>query len=418
MSMKTKLFGIAIVLLMAYSCSDISTEQRTDVSFVDDNFISLEQALDYAEQMFDVIGASSTDTKSSAGRRISDVKCLYETKTKSDDESLSKTLYLVNYADEKGFALLSSDRRALPIYAISDSGNFEISDTVSNKGLAAFMRIVNADLALTDIYEQRKPATKLSTPVASDFGSYKIILGAQTYPLILKVPSRWSQKSPYNKYCFTASGDTALVGCAAVAIGMIMSYYSWPSSIDGQRLNWNLIKQSASANQTAKFLAYLGGENLLNMNYGVDRSSAVYQNYSRTFTGMGYKEPNPLKSFSESGVRDALNDALKGITNNSGNGPVLARSYAANSLGGHAWVIDGYAQYITDTSTNPIDSTATLFHCVWGWNGKSNGYFYFGSDKKFSGSQIAISPDDEEDIHNIWYVFNSVQYMSNFKKNQ
>ena len=54
--------------------------------------------------------------------------------------------YLVNYADDAGFALLSADSRLRPIYAISDEGSMSFSDTTYNKGLALFARGVEAEI--------------------------------------------------------------------------------------------------------------------------------------------------------------------------------------------------------------------------------------------------------------------------------
>ena len=44
---------------------------------------------------------------------------------------------------------------------------------------------------------------------------------------------------------------------------------------------------------------------------------------------------------------------------------------------GHAWVIDGYVQYESKGTLVPGGYLLhdVLFHCVWGWGGKSNGYF-------------------------------------------
>ncbi|MBD5231573.1 MAG: hypothetical protein HDS66_05430 [Bacteroidales bacterium] len=36
--------------------------------------------------------------------------------------------YLINFEDEQGFALMSADRRTLPVYALSETGSLTEED--------------------------------------------------------------------------------------------------------------------------------------------------------------------------------------------------------------------------------------------------------------------------------------------------
>ena len=42
--------------------------------------------------------------------------------------------------------------------------------------------------------------------------------------------------------------------------------------------------------------------------------------------------------------------------------------------GGHAWVVDGYIDYVTGWRSEEH----LYLHCNWGWNGNCNGYFLDG----------------------------------------
>lgn len=62
---------------------------------------------------------------------------------------------------------------------------------------------------------------------------------------------------------------------------------------------------------------------------------------------------------------------------------------------GHAWVVDGgWTEYYTcpgvDGST--YKTYCTYFHCIWGWGGTANGYFFF---KQNSLGGTPKYPDDE-----------------------
>lgn len=406
MKKNTLLFLIVSILsLMLPSCSDTETSlhpllQNSETSFV----VPEDSAISIANQAVIAI-AKETGTRGDLEERtVSSVDIVnlnpnVRTRT-SNEQVISSSLYIINFQNNKGFAVLSSDKRLRPLYAVSDSGSIAMSDTLNNKNLALFFNGVKDDIV----------QTTEKGPTISDLSDRKIINSPQVYPMIWLAPSLWGQGEPYNTYCYTTTGEKAKVGCAAVACGIVMSYYGWPSYINDKRLNWHSMKKYTTDHNIDYVFGKLGESQQLNMQYGVKASGASTANLSRTFVRMGYYAPDDLKTFSESKVCNLLDDKSR-----NGYGPLLVVGSEENGLGGHAWVIDGYCKNITNTDGSDIQYDTVLFHCVWGWYGKNNGYFYLNNGK-LGGPGSYFGKEDNGDTSTS-YNFKNLQYMANFKIN-
>ncbi|MBD5231574.1 MAG: hypothetical protein HDS66_05435 [Bacteroidales bacterium] len=81
--------------------------------------ISPEEAILRASLMIDKL--DGTQTRLGGKRTVKDVKLLgnltADRHTRSDNGADS-LFYLINFEDEQGFALMSADRRTLPVYAL------------------------------------------------------------------------------------------------------------------------------------------------------------------------------------------------------------------------------------------------------------------------------------------------------------
>ena len=405
--MKKKLISYATVALVLTACS--SEEPITPPNQVNDAMganpyrVSLTDALKNADALLGELGEG--EVTRSAERKVESVEYYSRPGTRSlGGDTL---LYLVNYADDAGFALLSADSRLRPIYAISDEGSMSFSDTTYNKGLALFARGVEIDVDNTIRSIIDRPG------VIDTIIPFKRVV-REVAPLLNYYQSRWSQGYPYNQYCYTSTGDQAVVGCAAVAVGMIMSYYSHPRSYAGYTFDWQAMNNGQNYENIARLLSLLGDQNNLQMNYGVSSSGAFPSRYYPTFSNMNYSGHNLLQTFSEEDVCEIL-DKSQGIILNRTGGPVLVRG---NSIrGGHGWVVDGYVQYEV---TSPLIGQGyvlddVLFHCVWGWGGSCNGYFYWAKTNSFGGLPNETGSND--DYHDTGIIFDTnIQYMGGFRK--
>ena len=343
------------------------------------------------------------------------IQSLHQTTRYNDINRINTELYLINFKGNKGFALVSSDKRLQPIYALSDSGSLNVLDTINNKGLAMFFNGVYRDILYTS-------STKV--PKHYYLNGCHYLLGAQVPPLIQYNTRKWGQKPPYNKYCFTEQGDSALVGCVAVATGMVMSYYKWPTDINNTHINWLVLNNGQNIDPIAKFLNLLGNKQLLDMQYGIFASEANVQNIYQTFEKLGYYRPKDIIDFNSDIICQQLTTAYKqGASNSTGAGPILVYGENNKNKNGHLWVIDGYAENVE--IDNDYTMYFTLFHCNWGWNGRNNGYFYLKDNTL--GDQYVFKDiddkkyDDEQNNNNyqrlkIIYAFRK-NYQTNGKVN-
>ena len=409
--MKKKLIYFAAVALVLAACSSeepiAPSMVKNDAMGANPYRVSLTDALKNADALLGELGEG--ETTRSAERKVESVE--YYSRPGTRALGGDTLLYLVNYADDAGFALLSADSRLRPIYAISDEGSMSFSDTTYNKGLALFARGVEAD-----VENAIASSPSISFPIDSLILFKRVI--REVEPLLGYHVSRWSQNSPYNQYCYTDGGLPAKVGCAAVAVGQIMSYYKHPTMYGNYMFNWDAMNNGQANGGVARFLNLLGDDNNLQMIYGVNESTSYPWRLSSTFDNMGYVGFNQLAPFSEEAICTILDNSQN--PNYTQVGPILVTGYGTNSnnnYGGHVWVIDGYVQYEV---TSPLIGQGyvpddILYHCVWGWGGNCNGYFYWARTNSLGGYPNETGPND--DYTDTDYVFSvELQYMGNFRK--
>lgn len=409
--MKNK-FIYLLATLIILSCQNDNIEfdvlesaAKTHIS----TFITLEKAINKADVILTQLKDSSMTR--SIPRSIKDVYCMTSTplsRAGSGGNIPDTLLYLINYNENKGFALLGADKRLQEIYAISDEGELNFSDTIDNIGLKIFF-----DMTRENIYRVLNVATP-NKDITGLFGHQTILkIESRVEPYLWPEVRKWNQNYPYNKYCYTKEGQQAAVGCVAVAVLQIMSFYNCPEKLDGERLSWRTMKKGTSNDAVAKLMRKLGNSDLLDMLYGTKESSAKFINTTRTFLQMGYKDVvGYTNCFDDYLVRNWL----KGNEQDLGMkyGPVLM-SGADRNAGGHSWVIDGYIRNAIYANSGADKDKYyfwsyddTLYHCVWGFGGKSDGYFYFvhyddGIMEQFDGPPALVGQGDNSD--NLPYSF-------------
>ncbi len=377
--MRLKILSFAAIAMLFAACSSDEPNpppEAENIPQVANPYrVSLDDALDNAETLLSQI--SEAETRS--GRRVASVKYFTTPSTRSADSDTM--LYLVNYENDGGFALLSADSRLRPVYAISDEGSLNMEDTVYNKGLAMFARGVEAEIAsvitppvIDTTFNPERPSLVIKS------------IHKQVEPLLGISQRRWGQGYPYNVYCPLVDGIQTSAGCAAVAVGQVMSYYQWPQSYGGETFPWGEMNNGTNNERVAKLFYLLGKPENLWINYNASGSIAyITLMASHTFENMGYQNPGQFKNFTKYGVWASMSNNKK---------PILCRGTRDEDIS-HVWVIDGCLQY-KFTNNLAINPTITLgnylFHCVWGWGGISNGYFYWNDG--FSGEPVENAVGD------------------------
>ncbi len=414
MKKKSLLYFLVGALSFTSSCTDEAVYQNNDEPIaktaVSPYRIPLEEALSTAEGVLNDINPKTRG----AGRRVASVDYVGSNCAKTRSGASDTLFYLVNYEDNGGFAMLSADRRLAPVYAISDEGHLEMSDTIDNPPLSVWMNavITTPPPIIGDSVSLKETVVRtLYTRVNPYFrGRYRNLLF-------------WKQDEPFNEYCPTYGDGTkkSSVGCVALATGMVMAYNCWPEEHDSVTYNWtDILRYNEKEWETAdptwrdpakkalrKFLRRLGDPEYLNMSYGINKhreSSAYPSRIPPTFEAWGYERPRYMRFTDE----NAILGLSEGPIIMSSSGKIWDNEDNEYRKSDHAWVMDGYMQYrIEKVYGNPDDPVRRefirdeppLYHCVWGWNNGNNGFYYWTHD---DGTYLDLEecemrwPDDKE----------------------
>lgn len=223
------LFVIAITVCSCIKQTEPTTIQKQiDVQGQDgveylETSLSFEHAIGNANFIYNNISGKSTNAK-----RIKNVDLLSSndltaraaTRSGAIDDKDTPIAYIVNYADNQGYAILAADSQLPPVIAIGDSGNFSLEqfvDYVSGNTTRSCeetntptqelqYQIINNSLNLV--------SPNMGTPVIPSFNASDTTMLVKCQPLI---PVKWGQGSPYNMYSPVQSGVSCLAGCVPVA---------------------------------------------------------------------------------------------------------------------------------------------------------------------------------------------------------
>ena len=286
---------------------------------------------------------------------------------------MSPKLYILNFDDSKGFAIVSNDPRK-GVLGLALSGTYEEDEPIDNPGFAIIM-------------EQLEKYARIPTRVDS-IDHYEYGQWQETYyvPNTGYCPVKWSQGinagNQYNAYCPTINGLKCLAGCIPVAIAQLMSMYKYPSSYEAFSFNWNsMIANSAATDYNSEYyvgrlLQQLGSNQNLNVTYGISVSLAYYYDIPQTLSNFGFANGGNIGILNYShGIQDLKNGY-----------PIILTGYTY--LGeGHTWLAHGvfertrsYQGYsesgeILDYGTETIDYILHNF----GWGGVADGYYMLGN---------------------------------------
>lgn len=360
------LFIISLITLISTGCSDEICELNNPDSNPTSTEISLEEALRYANREFSRVFGE--DTRSNANRVVSDVE-IYKPSNLTRSANHDLTYYIVNYSSnsnpKNGFAILGGDKRMEHIYAISNTGSCHISDTVRNKPLKMYFEYVlsQEQLIANNDFNTRGLGIGLDPefPVAEQENL--------CFPIMTGYRERFHQGAPYNKYCRTATGEQALVGCGPLAMGTVLGQRLFPEKIGDYTIPWGDMYDNPEGDGWAQLFERLGRPEFLHASYGVSATGCTSTNFASTFHKLGF--PNATRQLFDPNVIADLLRAKKAT---------IVAGIQKQTYMGHIWVIDGgYINNDEPVQINP-DPTAPkkyMFHCVWGHGGAGNGYFLY-----------------------------------------
>lgn len=302
-------------------------------------------------------------------------------------------LYIVNFANNNGFALVGGN---LSLLAINDNCNIYLSDFVCDITDERFLnnpgKWIIAGLINRDTYYKTIPLTKVPQVLMfNDYDSARVVI--DSYDTIGPyVKMELSQNAPYNYDCFTPTGAQAVAGCAPIAIAGLFSANRHLDFYNADGFWWRTIVADWCQNHNSpnydpvhnarlyalcKRISNIGGD--LGTQYGVTESGTDTINIRRyLFPFYGaciWDKPNqPRFSYD---YHDYLSHGVSLLAT----GNVTTNN---SSSEGHAWVFDGEATHefksiiYNNGNSITIENADTLVHCRMGWGGSVDGYYYFG----------------------------------------
>ncbi len=418
----TLVWGFIFILVIGCS-NEIESDNKTYAN-IDDSMVQIklrtyQEALEIAQKSISILEGEKGITRSSVKRRSVDKNAVIisskQNITRSTNCQGDTLLYVFNYSDNQGFAVVSASKDTEGLLAITDKGRYNTEECSGIEGFDMFM-----DLA-TVYVQYSKPGIKLRPPY--DFTEIKDSIAVHESYDGPYVTVRWGQTGVEGGVC---PNHTA--GCAITAMAQAMSYYEYPAFIaltyDGadeliQLLNWSDIKNHISYYECndsptyhtaiARLCRQLG--ELAGTTYGSQGSSTGNAGMEYAMQSMGY----------QTGGWQAYNETPL-ISNIQQHKILLMRGSRYNETGeeiGHAWLLDGVYTRTTEVFTfsktqfelfwNLVyynTMTSYYYHFNWGYDGSNNGYF---SGNVFNTANV-VNPDTNMNYINKNYNIN-VMYL-------
>ena len=342
-------------------------------------------------------------------------------------------IYVVDYADDKGFALISAISVSDPLLAIIEDGHYEPSqNSIQESGFDMFMDYAKT-YVLSCIYNESRAEIKPTNPGLLRLRTQvDTIVNTTLWP---RIKVKWGQDNPEGMYC-----PNKVSGCVPTAIAMALSYYEHPQflyltypncMIDMLKLDWVNIKNHIINHN---YVSYIGKNCMA--------SESAHDKIARLCRQIGEKADT---DYSKSGVSSTLKRKIRGTLSfflparisewsdynsdslyeavHARNGIALMDGRLVGAESGHCWICDGYIyrqcriRYYTSSdgifwNLENTDYVSDLyFHYNWGHNGRNNGYF---KDKIFrqSGTTLYDSGKAGEWFNSISYQYEQIQYLS------
>lgn len=423
---------LPLFLAIVVSCTEVIIDDESDLTYLPEQksgTLTVEEALkelsDFNESLYD-----NTDVKSSD--RIAEIAVckIPITKSTGGEEILA---YIVNYEDDKGFAVINADPMSIPIVARTESGHMDIQK-LNNKVLdfisdcqtkSGNSEDGNVDSSSPEDLIYEIIANSLVTTPRNSSNSKEYIY--EDWCDIFKygplVTVKWNQTYPFNMRMETHEHwltenysyyrGLPPVGCVNVALGQILSSIKRPSRAPGSNTtyDWSVIRSLSNYTNVSYYLpgatSYPFDTNQILMSKVDDLADFLYNlsllcESEPSVNGTSSTISKALKAMKSLDSSYFANAEILSYESNSSNmisciqagKPVFCRGDRINNddtksdddkkTSGHAWVVDGYTKRERDyTVITPDDQhygtqTRYYFHINWGYSGKYDGYYDTG----------------------------------------
>lgn len=376
-----------------YDSNDINTSTRINTDF-SNKIRSYEDALKIAQASISMLNDSKTSTRGVSNTRKIDLDnskkvVKFDTKTRSDLGVNDTLIYVFNFENNEGFALISASKKTEGLLAITEKGHCDPDTCSEINGFEDFLEYAKEYVAESINKSINNRIIDPTDPILETKDSVVNVSRSFVGPYVNVM---WGQIFPEGELC-----PNYISGCANTAMAQIMSYFCYPTSIlmtfvgesgNTQTLNWTNMKAHATGHHRfvcSSYDTHISISNLLRQlgewnhsdysNY--NSTSTVTETYlCSTFTNLGYTVGN-WQNYKGTIARSELN-----------NQHLLFIYGGIDNFNYHDWVFDGYQTqietiYVMNRTaslgwyfTGEQYTRTTYFnHFNWGWYGENNGYF-------------------------------------------
>ena len=350
--------------------------------------ISKEQAL---KNLYGELNIIDGETRADGTtRKVKSIEPLVGAKTRSGNALDNDLLYIVEFEEGQGSAVLAADTRLDPVIAVLDTDVLTSEDFASDDmdDISAYMASMIGEYAQTTSSEP--PFTWIPAPDDEYDTTYY-------YNIATILKTKWDQDAPFNDKVVEVYGEGVPAGCWPIALAQFIYHMSYNSivSFDNHIYNMSTLRSlefgrmhNAIAEQTVASFVYSIGQ-AINASYNTAGTSSNIWYATLFMNEMGYTSAS-YATYNSSAVFTKLGQ----------NKVMLIR--ADDGIKGHAWVIDGGYHYaVTGVRYNQDGGSdfATIeykkVHCNYGWNGKCDGYYTEGLfDVGVRNSDVDLSAGD------------------------
>lgn len=410
-------FVLLIVLLIISSCTlDHETEGR-----IDSDTITIEEAMKALDVFLTHQLQYSNGTRSSVKKphsiltvTSSDIQSVTRS---SCDEASTPLVYVVNYENDGGFAILAANT-ALPdpVIAVTEKGNLSSDLSLSRNGalpqaeadedFSCFIKTLIVNYIererTSDRGEGDGGGEGGGTGGGDDTGDNPAgddpntnHPGGSANPLhnvAPLFPNWWAQDDPFNRYCYNLSGVKDSTGCLPLALSMSLTHYCKESnmglsfgnrSFDFDEMSEVWYRDSLDINEgssegidDAAYFIFSVGCMTGAYGYGIHPTMQSTKDFLQN---IGFTSASVHNSYDLSQIIPMLQSDK----------PVIISGFPALvSFVGHAWIIDGIMEYPSGFTR------VSLVHCNWGEGGAANGYYTSGVFTPMDG---AVCYDENHD---------------------
>ena len=388
---KTFIFISTALLLAACSESDVLEvkNEEPSESAAQSQIRTVEEAYEIASRSISWI--DEPESRSVIRLLPSKDKVKIVKDKESRGECSDTLMYVINFEDEQGFAVIPASRKMPELLAVTESGSYDPEVGSEIEGLNEYMTLATRELQSGGTFvgepmmEQKREEQELY--VLSRFGQESSYI--------------WGQHGIEGKYF-----EDKKCGCAPLAAALTLAYFGYPETITLKHhndsvinLNWTEIRKHNSKNDIYQNKVFIScPENVSAANQdalswickeisdestlyaGTDSAKIVPSTIYSTLTNLGYSIiTNP--TFEDRLYTDER--FFIGFTQ-------------SPEKPNHMWVIDGFKrsryeiktyQRINDPLTGQISDWEYIsssyeireyVHHNWGWSGKCNGWFSSG----------------------------------------